>query len=465
MQEKTNLSVGIYVRVSSEERAKEGYSIDTQTRLLKMFCESQGWTKTELYVDPGHSAKDMDRPEFKRLKKDIENKKINILLVYRLDRMTRNIRDLFDILSLLDEHGAGFKSATENYDTTTAMGRMFIGLVGLLAQWERENLGERVTITMKQKILIDNEASGAQPYGYRIEDKKRVINEEEKEIVLLMIEQFYSIGSVAGVAQELNRRNIPTRTKKTSWSHQTVRQVLRNPALCGTVVYSGEIVENAFESILTPDEFGTLSRRIEKQNIIRLRAPTKGLFSGMLKCPQCNRTMVKASDTYRCNKCYENNKGLIKVNEKFIKEAFLKYVRHNSELDPADQNKKKKVARSIGEEISRLEQKRAKYQQMYADDFMTYIEFQQNLTDNEKETARLRNEQIEGEEEVNIEEVRKYRWKLTESFDSFTKEEAIEFTGLFVKEISFNRTCIKHDKNGVPKAYEYVVTDVKYKGL
>lgn len=465
MKEKSNHSVGIYVRVSSEERAKEGYSIDTQTRLLKMFCESQGWTKTELYVDPGHSAKDMDRPEFKRLKKDIENKKINILLVYRLDRMTRNIRDLFDILSLLDEHGAGFKSATENYDTTTAMGRMFIGLVGLLAQWERENLGERVTITMKQKILIDNEASGAQPYGYRIKDKKRVIDEEEKEVVLLMVEQFQSLGSVAGVTQELNRRNIPTRTKKTSWSHQTVRQVLRNPALCGTVVYSGEIVEKAFDGILTTEEFENLSRRIEKQNIIRLHAPTRGLFSGMLKCPQCNRTMVKASDTYRCNKCYENNNGLIKVNEKFIKEAFLKYIRHNSELDPEDQKEKKKATRSISEEISRLKQKRTKFQQMYADDFMTYKEFQQNIMENEKAVALLRSEQIEEEEVINIEEVKKFRWMLIENFESFTKEEAIEFTGLFIREITFNRTCVKRDKNGVPKAYDYEVTGVRYNGL
>jgi len=408
----------------------------------------------------------MNRPDFIRLKKDIINKKINILLVYRLDRMTRNIRDLFDTLSLLDEHGCAFKSATENYDTTTAMGRMFIGLVGLLAQWERENLGERVTITMEQKILIDNEASGAQPYGYKIVDKKRVIDDEEKEVVLLMIELFKSLGSVAGVSQELNRRNIPTRTRKANWSHQTVRQVLRNRALCGTVVYAGKSVEGAFEGIISTEEFEDLSRRIEKQNIVRLQAPTRGLFSGMLKCPQCSRTLVKTENSYRCNKCYENGDGFVRVNEKYIKEAFMKKIQ-NDKLEGKELEKKKSPAptRSITNEISKLEQKRLKYQQMYADDFMTYEEFQRNIKSANEEIASLQNEILEEEVEISVEDAEKFRWMVLENFDTLTKDEAIEFMALFVNEISFSRTCVKRDKNGVPKAYEYEVTDMKFNRL
>src|SRR5690606_25171503 len=103
MQKKVG-KVGIYVRVSTQEQAKEGYSIPTQIKLLEAFCDSQGWKKREVYADPGQSAKDTNRPELKRLKKDIQKGEVDVLLVYRLDRLTRSVRDLFDILQYLDEN-------------------------------------------------------------------------------------------------------------------------------------------------------------------------------------------------------------------------------------------------------------------------------------------------------------------------------------------------------------------------
>lgn len=460
----TNPIIGAYVRVSSEERAKEGFSIESQTRMLEMYCKSQGWEKVRFYTDPGFSAKDTNRPAFQLLQKDIEQGKVNVLLVFRLDRMTRSVRDLFDILNFLDNHQCGFKSATENYDTTTAMGRMFIGLVGLLAQWERENLGERVAINMKEKILIKNEASGLQPFGYKIVDKKRVIDEEEKEVVLLMVSLFKSLRSIAAVSKELNRRNIPTRNKKANWSHQTVRQVLRNPALCGTVSYANETVENAFEGILTTEEFVDLSRRIERQNLIRLHAPTRGLFSGILRCPQCNKIMVKTEKRYRCNKCYENGEGLVRVSENDMKEAFIKF-NINFELNPIVDKAKKTPTRSIEDEIKKLEHKRIKFQQMYADDFMTYEEFQKHIKENREMIMQLEEERVDEVEEIKHEDLIKFRWMMLENFEVLTYEEMVDFMSLFVKEITFNRKCVKRDKNGDPKKYEVTIIDVKFNRL
>lgn len=455
------MTVGIYVRVSTNEQVREGYSIDTQIRLLKMYCETQGWENIKIYSDGGYSAKDTDRPQFQKLKSDIKKKRISVLLVYKLDRMTRSVRDLFDILSFLEEHNCAFKSATEQYDTTTAMGRMFIGLVGLMAQWERENLGERVAITMKQKILIDNEASGAQPFGYKIVDKKRVINEEEKEVVLQMIALFKSLGSVAGVAKELNRLNIPTRTKRTHWSHQTVRQVLRNPALCGTVVYDGETAEDAFEGIITKDEFLDLSRRIEKQNLIRLKSPTRGLFSGILKCPQCSKTLVKTGARYRCNYCYESGQGFVRVKESDIKDVFIEYIKNEKELDPADAKKEKSNTVNVEKTIERLQQKRIRVQRMYADEHMTYEEFQKDIKENKLEIINLREQLDEQEYEMNVVDLNKFRWTLSENFETLTREESIEFMNLFIKEITFERKCIKRDKNGRPLGYAYTITGIK----
>ena len=134
------MRVALYIRVSTEDQAREGYSIQAQKNKLEAYCVSQGWDVVGFYIDDGYSAKDLDRPEMKRMLKHIEQGLIDCVLVYRLDRLTRSVLDLYKLLEIFEQHNCKFKSATEVYDTTTAMGRMFITIVAAMAQWERENL-------------------------------------------------------------------------------------------------------------------------------------------------------------------------------------------------------------------------------------------------------------------------------------------------------------------------------------
>src|SRR5690606_20802886 len=145
------MTVGIYIRVSTREQVLEGYSIDAQKENLTNYCKSQGWKDYQFYVDEGISAKDTKRPQLQKLLADIEDGQIKMILVYRLDRFTRSVTDLYQMLDMIDKHGCSFKSATEIYDTSSAMGRMFIGLVALLAQWERENMGERIEVALVER--------------------------------------------------------------------------------------------------------------------------------------------------------------------------------------------------------------------------------------------------------------------------------------------------------------------------
>ncbi|WP_429999877.1 recombinase family protein [Metabacillus fastidiosus] len=145
------MRTALYIRVSTEEQAKEGYSIRAQTERLKAYCVSQEWEVVDFYIDDGISAKDMNRPNLKRMIKHIEQGLIDCVLVYKLDRLTRSILDLYKLLEIFDKHNCKFKSSTEVYDTTSAIGRMFITLVAALAQFERENLSERVRMGMEQK--------------------------------------------------------------------------------------------------------------------------------------------------------------------------------------------------------------------------------------------------------------------------------------------------------------------------
>ncbi len=454
------MKVGIYVRVSTQEQAKEGYSIPTQIRLLEMYCESQGWSNFEVYADEGFSAKDTNRPNLKRLRKDIEKGRVKILLVYRLDRLTRSVRDLYDILSFLDEHGCAFRSATENYDTTSAMGRMFIGLIALLAQWERENLGERVAVNLQEKVLVKKEPVGIQPFGYRYEGKNRVIDEEEKKVIFLMIELFEKHSSISTVVRELNKRGLRTR-RKTPWHHIGVRDILRNPALYGAMVFNGEIVDGISEGILTKEEYDLLQRKLNKQSIVRTRGSKKGLFSGLLKCHQCGNTLVKSEKIYRCNRCYEKDMLPPKANEKKVEEAFMKYIK-NLELIPGKVETKKKDEVPMEIQLKKLEEKRSRLQRMYADEYMTYEEFTKSMSETQKEMELLMLRHDEEEIEVREEDLRNFKSTILKNYDYLTYEEKVEFLSLFVKHIDFHMIVSQYTREGKPYKYDYVIDHVEF---
>ncbi|WP_313490544.1 recombinase family protein [Exiguobacterium sp.] len=144
--------VSLYIPVSTEEQAAEGYSISWQRERLKAFCVVQNWETIKFYVDEGISGRSTERPALMKMMKDMENGLIDVLLVYRLDRLTRSVRDLHNILDFLEKHNCQFRSATEIYDTSTAMGRMFITIVAAIAEWESANLGERERLGQIEKV-------------------------------------------------------------------------------------------------------------------------------------------------------------------------------------------------------------------------------------------------------------------------------------------------------------------------
>lgn len=164
--------VGLYIRVSTEKQAIEGYSISRQLNRLKALCVSQRWEPIKFYVNEGISGQSTVRPAIKKMMKDIEDALIGVLLVYRLNRLTRSVRDLHGILDFLEKHNCQFRSATEVYNTSTAMGRMFITIVAAIAECESANSDERVRLGQIEKA-IQSEWPAPAPYGFRKNDQKR----------------------------------------------------------------------------------------------------------------------------------------------------------------------------------------------------------------------------------------------------------------------------------------------------
>ncbi|HWI53946.1 MAG TPA: recombinase family protein, partial [Symbiobacteriaceae bacterium] len=153
-----------YMRVSTEEQAASGYSLAAQRDKLELFCKLQGYEIAGWYRDDGVSAKDLNRPEFQRMMKEAQ--KDDVIVVYKLDRLTRSVRDLDNLLRDFEKRSLQFRSVTEQFDTTSATGRLMIRMVGEFAQWERETIAERTTFGKQKKLELGEWNGGRVPFGY-----------------------------------------------------------------------------------------------------------------------------------------------------------------------------------------------------------------------------------------------------------------------------------------------------------
>lgn len=297
------MRTAIYIRVSTEEQVREGYSVSGQKQKLKAFCISQGWEVVGLYPDEGISAKDTNRPELQRMLKDIKDDKIDCVLVYRLDRLTRSVMDLYNMLDVFEKHDCKFKSATEVYDTTTAMGRMFITIVAALAQWERENMGERISFGYAEKARQRKYPHSFAPFGYTLdkEQSKLNINPIEAKTIKLIYSQYQHMG-MNQVAKYLNDQQIYTKNGN-EWSDNTIMKALRNRVYRGDIEWKGEIIEGTHDPIIEKEEWDNTQKLIEERTGKSPRSvSSRYIFSGKLKCPACGRTMTGSYSTYKDKK-------------------------------------------------------------------------------------------------------------------------------------------------------------------
>ncbi|MEK4666519.1 recombinase family protein [Niallia sp. FSL R7-0271] len=305
-----------YIRVSTDEQAKHGYSIAAQIERLEAYCVSQEWNLIDTFIDDGYSAKDLNRPQFKEMMNRIKNEDIDVLLVYRLDRLTRSVLDLYEILKILDEHNCMFKSATEVYDTTNAMGRLFITLVAAIAQWERENTAERVKLGMEKKTKLGKWKGGMAPYGYKIVNKELEINEDEEPLIKYIFHLSRTLGFYS-IAKKITEQGFTTR-KGGDWHVDTVRDIANNPIYAGYLTFNDPkdskkplrqqtLYDGQHSRIIHREEFWSLQDILDKRRTFGGKRETSNYyFSSVLRCARCGSSMSghKGSQgvkTYRCS--------------------------------------------------------------------------------------------------------------------------------------------------------------------
>ena len=259
-----NLRCAVYTRKSSEEGLEQSFnSLHAQREACEAFIASQtheGWRLLpEAYDDGGLSGGSMERPALKRLLEDVRSGLIDIVVVYKVDRLTRSLADFAKLAELFDAHGTSFVSVTQAFNTSTSMGRLTLNVLLSFAQFEREVAGERI----RDKIALSKRRGmwmgGLPPLGYDGIDRKLVINEAEAETVRLIFHRYLEVGSIAALKRSLDADGIVSKRRRfrdgnemggVSLSRGAVYQVLRNRLYRGEIEHRGEVYQGDHEAII-----------------------------------------------------------------------------------------------------------------------------------------------------------------------------------------------------------------------
>src|SRR3989338_7590165 len=211
------MNIAIYVRVSTEDQAKEGYSLEVQKEHLESFANREGYEVFRVYCDDGVSAYSTRRPALQALFADAKAKRFELVVVHKIDRFSRNLKDLLMLVDELSYYGVAFKSATEPFDTTTSAGMLMFQQLGSFAEFERNRIAERVFPGMLKGVQQGNwQGARYSPYGYRYNKANKLLEIEEREanIVKLIYAMYLSGKSTHDIAAYLDRKGYKTRTGK-----------------------------------------------------------------------------------------------------------------------------------------------------------------------------------------------------------------------------------------------------------
>lgn len=286
------LRCAVYTRKSTEEGLEmEFNSLDAQREACEAYIASQkpeGWVLyPEPYDDGGFSGGTLDRPALKRLLADIEDGRIDVVVVYKIDRLSRSLMDFAKLVEVFDRGGVTFVSVTQSFNTTTSMGRLTLNILLSFAQFEREVIGERI----RDKIAASRKRGmwmgGFVPLGYEVRDRKLVINDAEAATVRMIFERFVEVGSATALARALAAEGVRTRRGRLV-DKGFLYKLLNNRVYIGDAVHKGTAYPGEHEAIITRalwDKVHGILRESPRVRAGRTRAATPALLKGLIFGP------------------------------------------------------------------------------------------------------------------------------------------------------------------------------------
>ena len=265
------MRAAIYARVSTDDQAKEGFSIPAQLKRLQAFCKAKSWIVSSEYIDDGYSGRDINRPAYQRMLADRDS--WDVILVLKMDRIHRNSKNFTQMMDDLNGWKKQFNSMQEKFDTTSAMGRFVMDIIQRIAQLESEQIGERVKIGMTQKAKKGSGYLGSpDPYGYTVENGHLRVVDREGGVIPFIYHQYTFGSSLDDIARKLNEKGIPSK-KGGSWSKQTISKILRNPLYCGYFRWDGHIIKLDHDALVTSGAFNLTQDLMEIRRRNRIGSP------------------------------------------------------------------------------------------------------------------------------------------------------------------------------------------------
>ena len=467
---------GLYMRVSTEDQAREGFSLPEQKERLEAFCKFKGYTIVDYYTDAGISAKTGNfRPEFERLKEDIKNKKINTIVALKLDRITRSIYDWEKLMTFLDENDAYLDCANDEINTTNANGKMVSRLLMSVSQNEIERTSERTKIGLAGAIKIGHIPNQA-PLGYKHEDKRLVIDYSTKNVVERIFDLYYNGNSYQKISNILNEEQV---LGKTNWRDSSIVAILENEIYKGDFVHGKRTknptyYSNVVEPIIDKEKWEECQVQ-KKRNSRSYQRTVTYLFLQKLCCPKCNRILGGKATTkknghtyyyYYCNDCK------ITIKEKTIEEYFDTFIDELVEYDsvvnqfflPMIKQKfdepKEELKKEIKKQNDRLERIRKAYisgafdleeynaEKKIVDDTILKLEEELNGTENSEELNYTPQDILlkRDIDYINRVKLKDEYEKRTKTWKDYTREEKANLIMTYVDEI----------KLGIMHEYIYV---------
>lgn len=287
----------IYTRKSTDDGLDRDFnSIDNQREVCSAYISSQrhkGWSEIQgSYDDPAQSGGTIDRPAIRRLMHDIENNRVDVIVIYKIDRLTRSLADFVRLMDLFERHDVSFVSVTQSFDTSDSLGRLILNILLTFAQFEREMIADRIRDKAAAMRKKGKRVGGPPPYGFDVVDRRLVVNPVEAAKVRLIFERFLDLGSYQAVQRELRaegflNKHWTTRSGKprggTPASNGMIYNLLGNPLYIGKVFYGGEFYEGEHEAILTEEVWAAASALRARRAMFRPdKGPSPNILLGLL---------------------------------------------------------------------------------------------------------------------------------------------------------------------------------------
>ena len=404
---------GVYIRVSTEDQAREGFSLGEQKEKLLQLCSYKGYKVFKVYEDAGVSAKDMEhRPAFQEMLADMKKGKINYIVAYKLDRVTRSVRDLEELIAQLEKHNCYLVCDRDDVNTSTANGRFFVRMLTVLSQLEIEIVSERTKFGLNGAIKSGH-IPGQRPFGYmKSEDKKMIVDNATKPYVEKIFDMYLEGKSFQAIANYFNENNIYPKKK---WKDTTIQKIIDNKIYMGDYEQWKRIGKkenlqpivymNVVEPIISRAKWEDCQRQkeINQRTYTRDRIYT---FFQRLKCPNCGRIMkCKGSGGkkrkymyYTCEHCHIN------FNEDYVERLLKDFIYDLLEYDmavkkfflPILEDKSNNLdTTTIDKEIKDLEKQRDRIKNAYIKGIVEMEDFKEDYKLIEDKLANLESKKLE----------------------------------------------------------------------